>query len=44
LNSEKNNLLFNEIKIIKLEKIILSGGSLINKNKNKKILIKPLNF
>jgi len=33
----KNNLLFNEIKIIKLKKIIVSGGGLINKNKNKKI-------
>jgi len=37
LNLEKNNLLFNEIKIIKLKKIILSGGGLINKNGNKKI-------
>jgi len=37
LNLEKNNLLFNKIKIIKLKKIILSGGDLINKNKNKKM-------
>jgi len=50
LNSEKNNLLFGEIKIIKLKKIILNSRGL-KKNKNKKsfshnykILIKPLNF
>jgi len=50
MNSEKNNFLFDEIKIIKFKKIILSGGDL-KKNKNKKffshnykIFIKPLNF
>jgi len=34
LNSEKNNLLFDEIKFIKLKKIIFSGRGLKIKIKN----------
>jgi len=37
LNSEKNNLLFGQIKIIKFKKIKLGSDDLKKINKNKKI-------